>query len=296
MNFITVFLVSLFLLVSISIVEASSSSFVEVIKEHKYDLVRSMIEKDEVDLMNPSNNDGKSALYHAIKYNCPVDIINSLKPSIDSNSPELNHEIIDLLAMKRDFDTFLSIINSDFFKTTSIPFSDTVFEFIENLALREYRKENNNLITRAEEAFQNGKIPLAIKNDKRVQLMRLKAFKSLLLSQIFRNEPFPWLFENPFLIAYIIYTNSRCDLEMVKFLIEQGVDMNAQNKYGETAVIYAIDNEKYDIAEYLLELGARVNVEPLMKVIEASKKDLSFEKVSFSESILKRLEERKNIE
>jgi ankyrin repeat protein len=51
-------------------------------------------------------------------------------------------------------------------------------------------------------------------------------------------------------------------LDVVKYLIQNGADVNAQDTYGQTALIYAASNEYgvLEIVKYLVEHGADVNV------------------------------------
>lgn len=54
----------------------------------------------------------------------------------------------------------------------------------------------------------------------------------------------------------LIWASSRGDLEAVKYLVENGADINAKNGGGETALIVASDLE---VVKYLVEHGANVN-------------------------------------
>jgi ankyrin repeat protein len=57
----------------------------------------------------------------------------------------------------------------------------------------------------------------------------------------------------PLMIASI---NNR--LNMVKLLIENGADVNAKNKYGKTAFIYAYNSRYYNLVELLKKHGAKI--------------------------------------
>jgi ankyrin repeat protein len=49
-------------------------------------------------------------------------------------------------------------------------------------------------------------------------------------------------------------------LDIVKFLVESGADIDLRNSCGETALYTAIDNNHTKVAEYLIEKGADVNI------------------------------------
>ena len=50
------------------------------------------------------------------------------------------------------------------------------------------------------------------------------------------------------------------ELEVVKTLIENGADVNAQSRHGITALMYAASEGNFDIIKYLVEHGADVNI------------------------------------
>ena len=50
------------------------------------------------------------------------------------------------------------------------------------------------------------------------------------------------------------------DFETLKQLVQSGANLDVQNKYGETALITAIDQDYIGIAEYLIEKGADLNI------------------------------------
>lgn len=54
----------------------------------------------------------------------------------------------------------------------------------------------------------------------------------------------------------IVYNN---DLEAFKALIETGVDINLQNKYGWTLLHIAIRRDRREMVDYLLKNGADIN-------------------------------------
>ena len=45
-------------------------------------------------------------------------------------------------------------------------------------------------------------------------------------------------------------------LEVVKYLIDNGADMEAKNNFGATALLYAASNEHLEVCQYLIEQGA----------------------------------------
>jgi ankyrin repeat protein len=59
-------------------------------------------------------------------------------------------------------------------------------------------------------------------------------------------------------------------LDIVKYLVEHGVDLNHYNYMGNTALMMAVQNKKTDVVEYLVSKGVNVeiadknNVTPLM--------------------------------
>lgn len=48
----------------------------------------------------------------------------------------------------------------------------------------------------------------------------------------------------------------RGELALVKSMLEKGVDVNARNKYGQTALILAAARGHFDVVKLLLEKGA----------------------------------------
>jgi ankyrin repeat protein len=46
----------------------------------------------------------------------------------------------------------------------------------------------------------------------------------------------------------------------VKLLVEHGVDINAVNKKGKTALMFAVESRQIRLINYLLEAGADINV------------------------------------
>ncbi len=50
------------------------------------------------------------------------------------------------------------------------------------------------------------------------------------------------------------------DMEMIRFLVENGADINGFSAYNETPLIYAIGNGQQEAAKFLVEAGADVNV------------------------------------
>jgi hypothetical protein len=58
----------------------------------------------------------------------------------------------------------------------------------------------------------------------------------------------------------LLHCAARLDLELVKYLVEHGLDPNAKNKSGVTPLHHAVCAERLDIAQYLLDKGAEVNV------------------------------------
>ena len=49
------------------------------------------------------------------------------------------------------------------------------------------------------------------------------------------------------------------NLDEIRCLINNGVDINTKDKYGETALIHATDNADKKIVRLLIELGADIN-------------------------------------
>ncbi|MBQ3948205.1 MAG: ankyrin repeat domain-containing protein, partial [Ruminococcus sp.] len=49
------------------------------------------------------------------------------------------------------------------------------------------------------------------------------------------------------------------DLEMVKWLIEQGLDVNAKDAHGRTSLLYAAIKGDLELVKWLVEHGADVN-------------------------------------
>lgn len=50
------------------------------------------------------------------------------------------------------------------------------------------------------------------------------------------------------------------DLEVVKYLINQGIDVNIQNEYGEPALLCAADKKLFDIVALLISKDANINI------------------------------------
>ena len=46
---------------------------------------------------------------------------------------------------------------------------------------------------------------------------------------------------------------------MMRYLVEHGIDVNYKNKYDNTALMSAVDNNDLEIVRYLVEHGANVN-------------------------------------
>ena len=49
-------------------------------------------------------------------------------------------------------------------------------------------------------------------------------------------------------------------LEIVKILVEEGANVDSTNEWGSTALFYALEANHFDIADYLLEEGADIDV------------------------------------
>lgn len=80
-------------------------------------------------------------------------------------------------------------------------------------------------------------------------------------------EDFKNLFEKKFLtlkmkddISPFIYIVRQGSLNCIKELIKLGIDKNFKNDYGQTLLIRAAMENKIDIAKYLLEIGADIEV------------------------------------
>jgi TPR repeat protein/ankyrin repeat protein len=50
------------------------------------------------------------------------------------------------------------------------------------------------------------------------------------------------------------------DLEVMKFLIDNGADLDGYNSYDDVALIYALENQQFEAAKLLVESGANVNI------------------------------------
>ena len=48
-------------------------------------------------------------------------------------------------------------------------------------------------------------------------------------------------------------------LEIVKYLVENGVDINAKDKDGKTTLMKTVENRNLEIVKYLVDNGANVN-------------------------------------
>jgi hypothetical protein len=57
----------------------------------------------------------------------------------------------------------------------------------------------------------------------------------------------------------LIMASYKGHLEIVKYLVEIGADVNAKNDEGDTALMGAIYNDRLEIVKYLVEHGADVN-------------------------------------
>ena len=60
-----------------------------------------------------------------------------------------------------------------------------------------------------------------------------------------------------------------CSLDEVQEFIQQGADVNAVNRYGQSALFFACEHGDYDVAEFLLKNGALVNhrAKPLITAV-----------------------------
>ena len=50
------------------------------------------------------------------------------------------------------------------------------------------------------------------------------------------------------------------DLELMRFLIDNGADLDGYNAYDDVALIYALENQQIESAKLLVESGANVNI------------------------------------
>lgn len=57
-----------------------------------------------------------------------------------------------------------------------------------------------------------------------------------------------------------VFINFKNAYKAVQFLVENGADLNIKGGMNSTALIWAIDNEKFKIAKYLIKKGADVNI------------------------------------
>lgn len=56
------------------------------------------------------------------------------------------------------------------------------------------------------------------------------------------------------------FSEKKPSLESIKFLIDKGVPVNAQNSYGKTPLLYAMRSQNTDAAILFLENGADPNI------------------------------------
>jgi len=61
--------------------------------------------------------------------------------------------------------------------------------------------------------------------------------------------------------TFLSYSCEKSYLNITKFLIEQGVDINKENKLGETPIFFACRSENVNIVKHLVEKGTNVNKE-----------------------------------
>ena len=64
---------------------------------------------------------------------------------------------------------------------------------------------------------------------------------------------------NSVLISAIQFNDIQSSLPMVKMLVNAGADINYKNEFGQTALSQAIIQDVFDVALYLLQMGANVN-------------------------------------
>lgn len=85
----------------------------------------------------------------------------------------------------------------------------------------------------------------------------LKELKSILKSGIDINKKYKDRNDETALIV----ASKKGNLEIVKCLIENRADVNAEDNDGWTALMYALNIGRIDIAEYLIEKGAKINAQ-----------------------------------
>ncbi len=68
----------------------------------------------------------------------------------------------------------------------------------------------------------------------------------------------PQDFVNMISTSKLLELVSNCDLERITYLVENGLDVNKQSKYGETMLSRAVKTNAKDIASYLIKMGADV--------------------------------------
>ena len=55
-----------------------------------------------------------------------------------------------------------------------------------------------------------------------------------------------------------MYAANNGYLEIVKYLIDKGADIDNENRGGDTALVYASENGHFDVVKYLIEKGSDV--------------------------------------
>ena len=68
---------------------------------------------------------------------------------------------------------------------------------------------------------------------------------------------------NPDNDSFLIYAVKCKAINFVLYLLKRGIDVNLENKYGNTALHYAFSDQNYELADILLQHGAdefKINV------------------------------------
>ena len=104
------------------------------------------------------------------------------------------------------------------------------------------------------------------------------------------QSSFEWLkSEKPHCPTLLHYAAKKNYLEVIKHLIESGIDIDSENNLGSTPLHLAIENQHFDVVKCLIDNGANVDIRdkedftPLIKTckVEADNEDLKLEIVKY---------------